>query len=301
MNAPIPLPVPSPPTGGLSRDQLKAPTCLLMGPAGSGKTYSLATLLEAGLETFVIGTEPNFLDTLLDSCRDRGLKLDKLHWHYIAPAAPDMQALEEMALKISTQSYEGLSNMKSGISKEKTTQYREFLALWRDFIDEKDGQHYGSIFDFPPDTHAVAIDSLSGMNTMALDLMIGMKPTAAQGEWGVAMNLEEKSIQKLTSDLKCMFVLTAHIGREPDEVSGGKMVMMDALGTKLAPKLGKQFSEIILSRRGATAKEFRWSTFDPGVVLKNRSLPISKDLDPSFALVWSSHKRRVAQLTGATP
>ena len=39
---------------------------LLLGETGSGKTYSLRTLLDAGLEVFVIATEPGLLEVLGD-------------------------------------------------------------------------------------------------------------------------------------------------------------------------------------------------------------------------------------------
>ena len=46
---------------------------LLIGTPGSGKTYSLSTLVSAGLETFVISTDPGGPDSLLDAMNDPNL------------------------------------------------------------------------------------------------------------------------------------------------------------------------------------------------------------------------------------
>ena len=55
---------------------------MLCGTTGTGKTHSIRTLVESGIETFVLFTEPG-MEVLAD------LPPEKLHWHYVAPAAPD--------------------------------------------------------------------------------------------------------------------------------------------------------------------------------------------------------------------
>lgn len=293
MSAPTPTPAPTPMTP--PANLLKPPTTLLMGDAGAGKTDSLTTFIEAGLDLFVIGTEPNFEDTLLDACRRRKLDVSKLHWHYVAPASPGMTALDEMAKDISEMSFESLSRLKAGLSKQNTQQFRTLLGAFKNFVDQRDGKSYGPIFDFGPDK-ALAVDSLSGMNVMAKDLMVGYKPTAAEGEWGVAMNLEENTIRKLVSDTRCFFVLTAHLQKVSNEITGTREITLNALGNKLAPKLPPLFSEVVLAKRGADASKFRWSTADVDVTLKNRALPISPDLQPTFVPIVNAYKARVAQL-----
>jgi len=262
MAAPIPLKVPVP---AVPPQQVKPPTVLLMGPINTGKTDSIATLLEAGLEVFVIVAEANGLDSLLDSCKRRKLSTEHLHWRYIPPATPNLDAIELMAKRISDLSFADLSNLKQGIGKEDTRQFMELLSAFKNFVDDKDGTPYGSVFSFD-DSKALVIDSMTGINMMAMDLTIGMKPTASEGEWGVAMNLQLKTIQLLTSSLKCFFVLTAHIGKEPAETDGGTVI-----------------------------KDFRWSSFSPNVDLKARAFPISDDIRPSFEHLRSVHLRRLAQ------
>ena len=72
---------------------LQPPSALVIGQPGAGKTDALATLILAGLETFVISTEPDGIGSLLDSCARRGVSVDKLHWASCLPATPGWMAL----------------------------------------------------------------------------------------------------------------------------------------------------------------------------------------------------------------
>lgn len=263
---------------------------LLVGPPGSGKTTSLVTFIEAGLDLFVIGTDPGFEESLLDALQRKDLPLEKLHYQYIAPASTPWADMIANAKLVNMLNFAGLSEMKpAGNAKENYKQFLSLLASLANFTDKRTKKEYGPVDDFPENC-AVAIDSLSGINIMAMDLMIGGKPTAAMGEWGVAMNMEEKLILKLTSDLKCFFVLTAHIEKEPDMLTGVPITMVGALGKKLAPKIPRTFSDVILSVKEGS--KFTWSTAALNVDLKTRSLPIKDNLDPSFVQIVEAWKRR---------
>lgn len=262
---------------------------LLIGPPGTGKTTSLVTFIEAGLDLFAIGTDPGFEEVILDAIRERGLDLDKFHYQYIAPASVDFDTMIAQAKQISSFGYDALSSLKSGPGKGKYNQFVELLSCLSNFIDKRTGKEYGPVDAFPPNC-AVAIDSLSGINVMAIDLVLGGKVTAHQGEWGVAMAAEEKLILKLTGDLKCFFVLTAHIEKEPDIVSGVPITMVGALGKKLAPKLPRTFSDVILAQK--EGDKFTWSTAAVNVDLKSRSLPIKDNLPPSFEQIVEIWKAR---------
>ena len=127
-------------------------------------------------------------------------------------------------------------------------------------------------------------------------MMVGAKPCAHQGEWGISMNAEEQIINKLTSDLKCFFCLTAHIEKEPDILHGVPTIMASALGRRYAPKLGRPFSDVVLTHR--EEKEFFWSTMRAGTDLKARNFVLSDSLQPTFKQLvdhWKSLEKYSAQ------
>jgi len=268
---------------------LKAPVTLLMGEPGTGKTTALTTYIEAGLELFVLITDPGGEEALLDEMSKKKLPMDKLHWNYVAASSLDWDVFEDMAKKIGAFSYSDLSTMKS-MGKDKTQQFMQLLGVMKNFKCQPTGESYGSITSWGAD-RAFALDSLSGVNTMAMEMMTGTKPTAHEGEWGVAMNAEEKLIKKLCSDLKCFGCITAHVEREPDMLTGTPKIMVSALGRKLAPKLPKDFSDVVYSYRDGS--NFYWSTMAANVVLKARTLPLSDKLAPSFGQVVNAYRKRV--------
>lgn len=263
---------------------------LLVGPPGSGKTTALITFIEAGLDLFVIGTDAGFEESLLDAMDRKGLPFNKLHYQYIAQAKTPWEDMIANAKLVNQLSFAGLSELKpAGVQKQNYNQFLSLLNALANFKDHITKEEFGPVDEFPENT-ALAIDSLSGVNVMAMDLMVGGKPTAAMGEWGVAMNMEEKLILKLTGDLKCFFCLTAHIEKEPDMLTGVPITMVGALGKKLAPKIPRTFSDVILSVK--EGNKFTWSTAALNVDLKTRSLPIKDNIEPSFVQIVEAWKRR---------
>lgn len=282
----------------------KPPTVLLNGPSGTGKTYSLCTFLDAGIDLFVLVTEANGVDTLLDAeamAKKRGA-IGKLHYHVVSPAAAGWSTMLEMADVVSKKDFEDIAKIKSGVGKAQTRQFTEFLKSCSDFVDDRTGEHFGDVTEWPSN-RAFAIDSLSGINTIIMDQTIGYKPSAHQGEWGVAMNMQIKLLMKLTADLRCFFVLTAHQDKEPNELTGVASITVKALGRKNAPEINKMFSEIVVSKKSIDGKNnptFSWSTVEHNTDTKNRGLALSSNLTPSFGQIVDIHRRRLANINSAT-
>jgi hypothetical protein len=274
-----------------------------MGPPGSGKTYSLTTIIEAGLELFVISTEPDGVGSLIDAVKAKKLDMNKVHWVEVLPAAAGWSAMGDMVQTIGGNDYETITKIKSGVGKSETRKpAQKLLSTLQNFVDERTGNDYGDVTTWQPD-RCLAFDSCSGLNIIGWTLTVGYKPAAHQGEWGVAMNFIEQLIIKLNSDRNCFFVLIGHMEREGDEITGVSKVMLSTLGRKLAPRIPRFFSEFVKASRYMDASKrpvFNWSTVDVQADLKSRTLPISDTISPTFLPIIKGYRDRIASAGGDT-
>lgn len=254
---------------------------LLVGASGTGKTHSIRTLVDAGLEVFVVFTEPG-MEVLAD------VPSDKLHWHYIAPSTPAWADMIDSANKINKMPFKSLAEL-GDINKSKYTEFLDLLNCLSNFVDERTGKAFGPVDSWGPE-RALVVDSLSGLNIMAMNLVTGSKPVKSMADWGVAIDNLERLLTKLCADTKCHFVLTAHLERETDETTGGTTLMAATLGRKLAPKIPRFFSDVVHVRRAAD--KFFWSTATLNVDSKARNLSISETLAPSFIPIIESWRKR---------
>jgi hypothetical protein len=244
---------------------------MLVGGTGSGKTHSIRTLVDAGLEVFVLFTEPG-MEVLAD------VPKDKLHWHYVAPSAPSFADMISSAEKINSFTFKALTEL-GDINKKKYGEFIDILTTLSNFKCDRTGESYGAVDEWGP-KRALVIDSLSGLNIAAMNLVVGSKPVKSMADWGVAMDMLERLIVKLSVDIPCTMVLIAHAERETDEVTGGTSIFASTLGRKLAPKIPRFFSDVVFVRR--VADKFTWSTAESNVDTKARNLPIKADQPPSF-------------------
>lgn len=263
---------------------------MLMGPAGSGKTHAIGTLVDSGLEVFYLALEPG-LESLLGYWTDRGKPVpENLHWHTLK--APDTSFLDmlDAATKINTLSLDSLAKM----SDPNRGRHNQFLSLFQtlnDFEDQRDGKKYGAVNTW--DTGRVlVIDSLTGLNSAALALVVGGKPVRSQSDWGIAQQQLEGLLRKLCDGCTCHFVLLAHVERETDMVLGGVKLMASTLGKALAPKIPAMFSDVILTVRNGD--KWSWDTASALADLKTRNLPIKADQPPTFAPIVAKWKARAA-------
>lgn len=253
---------------------------MLCGATGSGKTHAIRTLVEAGLEVFVLFTEPG-MEVLAD------VPSDKLHWHYIPPASPDFADMITSAEKINTMSFEMLTKLPD-INKKKYHEFVDVLVCLSNFTDDRTGQTYGAVDDWDS-SRVLVLDSLTGLSLMAMNLVTGSKPVKSLADWGVAIDNLERLLVKLCVDTKCHFVLISHLERETDEITGGTSLMASTLGRKLAPKLPRYFSDVIhVVRR---ADKFLWSTVTTNVDLKARNIKLADNLAPSFVPIIEAWRK----------
>lgn len=254
----------------------------LLGTPGGGKTKSLETWIETGLEVFCIFTEP--MDTISKEIRNH----PRFHYVYIPPAASGFASLLKSAKSINTMNQKMLAQL-SDIEKSKYGQFIKLLEAMSNFTDQR-GECFGGADTWGTNS-VLVVDSLSGVNVMAMDLVVGGKPMKSQGDWGIAMDNLGRLINQLTS-MRCQFVLTGHLSLDKDELTGRMVQGAATLGKKLAPDLPRFFSDVVKAYR--VGDEFLWATKDPMVDLKFRLLPNSDKIEPSFVPIFEEWKTRAA-------
>jgi hypothetical protein len=278
---------------------IQPPSTLLAGPSGSGKTSSIATQLLYGLDVFVVVTEPDGVSSLVDACDRIKAPIDNLHWSICTPGAAGWMELEDMISKISSMDQKQLADQRDMGKSSFKAPAMKFLNAFRNFTCDRTGQAYGD-FTTWDDSCALNVDSLTGWSMIGWGCTVGFKPTANPGEWGIAQNFVHNMLNKINSDRRCFFSLTAHVEKEMDELLGVKKLMVSTIGAKLAPKIPAFFGDVVKCSRvmlQGNKADFRWSTLDDQMDLKNRSLPINSNMPADFGPIISAYRRRV-QLAG---
>jgi len=264
------------------------PSVMCMGSVASGKTEALRTIVNAGLELFLLKTEPS--ENLDD------MPSDKVHWMYIPPATVPLTVQIKNAKMINMLSFKELSGLEQ-MDRTLYTQYIKVLEGLNDFVDDRTGVHYGDVTTWGTN-RCLALDALSGLSQMALDMIVGGKPVKGKEQYGVAMSNLEDIINYLATNTKCMFVLNAHVEQEPTVETGTTALMASTLGQKLAPKLPKYFSDVIHAKRLGTS--FTWTTLSPNAELKARNVPWAQDMRPDYGPLIKTWRDRHAKGLGET-
>lgn len=291
-------------TAGTRESRLQAPAVLLYGVPGAGKTWSIVTLLLAGIKVFIIITEPKALDSILDAIRlDEKrqprpkpvveLLMSLLHYHVILPESVPWDAMKDIATKIAALSFKDLKSSRAERSPKLVV---ELLETCNDFVDDRSGKHFGDVATWGDDC-ALVLDSLSGLNRLMRQLVVGFKPSPDQAEWGIMVDQESNFLFTLLSNLRCYFVVLAHVNRGTDEVTLVTQHTPAAMTYNYSGKVGGDFSEVVQAKR--IGGKFVWSTMETSADIKNRALPISDSLEPSFMPIVAAHRARVEALKGA--
>ncbi|UOF77822.1 AAA domain [Bacteriophage sp.] len=262
---------------------------LLMGPAGTGKTHSIGTLVDAGLDVHYMAFE-NGAESLLGYWTDRGKPVpENLHIMTVKAAKASWLEMAEQAKLINTLSYEALKKSNDP-NRSKYDQFEQFLRTFNEVTeDNKPGVKHGSVDSWGTDK-ALVIDGLTGLGAAAMQAVIGGKADRDQKDWGLAQNLLENFLRRLTSDCRCHKVIIAHVERETDQVLGGVKLMVSTLGAKLAPKIPAMFSDVALAVKNVD--KFSWDTANPQADLKNRNLPLASNIRPDFGQIIDKWKSR---------
>lgn len=276
------------PNTGAAASALAGVNVMLMGPGGTGKTYSIGTAVDAGLDVFYLGLEPG-LETLLGYYTDKGKPIpDNLHYHSVAAPTASFLELIDSADKVNKFSLDALSKLQDP-NRSKHNQFVSLLTALNDFPDDRTGKKHGSVASWGTDK-MIVIDGLTGLCRAAMSLVVGGKPVRSQADWGIAQDQAEKLLRMLTDSCRCHFTLIAHVEREVDQILGGVKLMPSALGKALPPKLTPMFSDAILTVREGNL--WKWDTASSLADTKTRNLDISSNIKPDFGLILSKWKSR---------
>ncbi|KKL56637.1 hypothetical protein LCGC14_2243440, partial [marine sediment metagenome] len=129
-----------------------------------------------GLNVTVIITDPGGEESLYEAMEQKNLPLSKLHTKYVAASPSTWDALKDMARKINTMGYKDLTEIKHGISKQDYGQFLDVLDTLSNFVTDA-GVELGPVDSWGPD-RMLAVDSATGINMMAMSLILGAKPAA---------------------------------------------------------------------------------------------------------------------------
>lgn len=251
---------------------------LLMGPSGTGKTYSIGTLVDTGISVYYLALE-NGLESLLGYYKDRGKPVpDNLKYHVLPAPTASFGELLKVADKIGMLGYDALTKMVDP-DKSKYNQFNKLLKALSDFPDDRTGTTHGAVDSWGPDK-VLVIDGMTGLSNACMSMVTGGKPVRSQPEWGLAQNQLENFLRLVCDGCKCHFVLLAHVERETDQVLGGVKLMVSTLGRALAPKIPAMFSDVVLTVR--SGKEWNWDTASSIADVKTRNLQIESKLPADF-------------------
>lgn len=296
-----PAPEPTPIYAGLN--------IILEGPTGTGKTWSIGTLVEAAMasayglkDVFYFGLEPG-LESLIgyftDPASEGGMGLEapppNIHWHYLQARTRTFEQMKKTADDIGKFDLAGLTKMRDmhrGTNNQMTSIYENL----NNFVDQRDGKAYGPVDEWGTD-RVIVIDGLSALSRIAMEMMTGSKPVRDKPDYGIAQQNLMALIHKLTSGCNCHFILIAHVTREVDEIMGGVKLMPNTIGKAILSDLQQPFSDIILTYR--EGDKFFWDTANSSADLKTRNLPRQSKLPPDFAPVFAKwDSRRKAAIGG---
>lgn len=254
---------------------------MLIGESGTGKTHSLRTLVDQGLEVFALFTESG-MDVIAD------IPTKMLKWKYVSPSSASWQALLDSGTKINSMAFESLAKLPH-INRGQHKEFLDVICALDSFTDDRTGENFGSVQDF--DTNRVLwLDSFSGLSDMAMNLIAGSKPIKHQGDYGVSMDNLYNVFAKLCNDLRCHVVIVCHPSRERDEVTSQSIVTISTIGNKLGPKLPQLCTDVIHTKR--MESKFVWSTTTPNMTLKARNLPWADNMPPSFKPIVETWRKK---------
>lgn len=261
---------------------------LNFGPIGSGKSRAIRTLLKewpdeqgrmrpgAGKEVMLLALEAGAEASHAGCGCEMGF-----HRRTLLPAGSDWDATKDFVEKMGRlDTVEDLAKIKIPLHvRQAYQQYLELYDIRSKFVCEVCGEDFGDVRQWS-DGRVFVNDGLSGLTQIATHYINGPRPFLALALYQPVMGLIRSYIHECVG-LTCNYILIAHWDREVNEVTREKTITIDTIGQKLAPKILKEFDEIMVSKH-EEGRKFWWSTIEDGTELKCRRLPYDSRIEPDY-------------------
>lgn len=221
---------------------------LIVGDSGVGKTGGLASLVDAGYKLRILDFE-NGLDPLAGHVKDRS-KLSNVDYHTLKDS-----------FKISANS----------MMIDKAPAFQQAMKLLNDWPG------LGPVKDWSKED-VLVIDALSSMGRASLNMVLQANNHLAKNpeiqHWGTAMDNIEKVLGNITNPVlvPCHLIVLTHVTNQEKEGEGIVKSYPEALGTKLNPKVGRYFNNMISLSLSAGEKSYK--TKKDGLLACKTSRPL---------------------------
>lgn len=207
---------------------------MIAADSGSGKTGSLASLVDAGYKLRILDFEAK-LDPIVGHIKDRS-KLVNV----------DYKTLKDEFKLIGTT-----------MTISKATSFQQAMSALNQW--DKD---LGAVQTWSTDTILV-IDAFSSMGRAALNMVLMAngrinKPPEIQ-DWGAAMDMLEKVLMNLTNPklVPCHLIVLTHLTSQESADGLATRTYPESLGTKLNPRVAKYFNNLIGLKATAASRKFK--------------------------------------------
>ena len=136
--------------------------------------------MAAGYDLYLIVTEPNGLETLLNAMKIYNIPPERLRYRVIEPARPGFDALLGMAQKVTMMGFEALRRwVQPSASK---AQFLTLVGTFNNFIDDRTGQAFGDVSKLPPSVRSLWTHvPVSTPWRWTSPLVTRLRPTKASG------------------------------------------------------------------------------------------------------------------------
>lgn len=275
---------------------LAGPKVLLMGPTGTGKTYSLGTLgdwaQKNGKTMFVLGLDQG-IEAFFGYWTDKGLPIPPaVHWRQMLTSQISLKRQLAATKLVGQLSYQALCKLVDSERAGDNNPFWSILSACAAPVSDRDGRKFGPVDSWGSDMIFV-IDGLTELSNAAMKMQIGSNPTADKPDYGVAQTNLMNFLRLCAQGSQYTFVLISHISKENNEVTNTQTLTVNTVGRAIAGDIPPMFSDVIFTLREGT--NFWWDTAAYGVDTKTRSLGYRSKITPEFGQIMDLWKKRGGQ------